>query len=274
MTAPILVFDSGVGGLSVLSHLRARLPHRTLVYACDNAALPYGTKPVEWLLARIVDVCHVAVRETGACALVVACNTASTVALNVLRRAIDVPVIGTVPAIKPAAERTRTGVVGVLATTTTIEGDYLQRLMLQFAPQCNVVRVAADALVDQAERKLRGEPIDADVMACSLAPLWNAARLDTVVLGCTHFPLLLDECVRLAHAHGRDDIQWLDSGAAIARRTAHVLEELLPEKGCRPVPPAPFSLATAPDALGLSTALAGMGVSPARILLVERAASA
>ena len=275
MTAPILVFDSGVGGLSVLSHLRARLPQRTFIYVCDNAALPYGTKPMSWLQSRIVAVCRAAVRKTEACALVVACNTASTVALAELRSALDVPVIGTVPAIKPAAEQTRSGVIGVLATTATVQGDYLKRLMARFSPQCDVVRVAADALVEQAERKLRGEALDEQVLEATLAPLWTTdARLDTVVLGCTHFPLLRHECDQTARLHGQTGLLWLDSGAAIARRTACVVGDQPSITDAVLAPPAAYSLATAPDAPGLARALSGMGVPPARALLVARAARA
>lgn len=277
MTAPILVFDSGVGGLSVLAHVRAQLPAHPFVFACDNAALPYGTKPINWLRERIVSVCQAAVHETGACALVVACNTASTVALDDLRQALDIPVIGTVPAVKPAAEQSQSGVIGVLATTTTINGAYLQRLIQQFAAQCEVVNIAADALVGQAERKLRGEVLDDAVLEAMLAPLWAHPLLDTVVLGCTHFPLVKEECERIARAHGRSAIRWLDSGAAIARRTADVLKGRAIEGGdaaASDVASENYSLATAPERPGLEQALAGMGVPPARRLMVELVANA
>ena len=274
MTAPILVFDSGVGGLSVLAHLRSQLPDHPFVFACDNAALPYGTKPVAWLRQRIVAVCQSAVRETGACALVVACNTASTVALDDLRQALAVPVIGTVPAIKPAAEQSQRGVIGVLATTTTINGAYLQRLVQQFASQCDVVNIAADALVGQAERKMRGDALDDAVLEDLLAPLWARPLLDIVVLGCTHFPLVKEECERIARAHGRGEIRWLDSGAAIARRTANIVASMPPSKDGLLAADAHYSLATAPDAPGLEQALAGMNVPPARCLMVEMPANA
>lgn len=275
MTAPILVFDSGVGGLSVLAHVRAQLPEYPFVFVCDNAALPYGTKPVEWLRKRIVAVCRAAVHETGACALVIGCNTASTVALDELRKALDIPVIGTVPAVKPAAEHSRSGVIGILATTTTIKGEYLRRLIQQFASQCEVVNIAADGLVGQAERKLRGEPLDDNVLTEMLAPLWGHPALDTVVLGCTHFPLVKDECERIARAHGRDNIQWLDSGAAIARRTAAVLG-LKASSSITPQIAASqgYSLATAPELSGLEQALTSQGVPSARRLLVELPANA
>lgn len=274
MTAPILVFDSGVGGLSVLAHLRAQLPTHPFVFACDNAALPYGTKSVAWLRERIVMVCQAAVWETKACALVVACNTASTVALDDLRQALDIPVIGTVPAVKPAAEQSLSGVIGVLATTTTINGAYLQRLIHQFAAQCEVVNIAADALVGQAECKLRGEMLDDAVLEAMLAPLWAHPQLDTVVLGCTHFPLVKEECERIACAHGRAAIRWLDSGAAIARHTANILSNTAVSTGCALPTEDSYSLATAPDRPGLEQALVGMGVPPARRLMVERAANA
>ena len=274
MTAPILVFDSGVGGLSILAHLRTQLPGFPFVFACDNAALPYGTTPVAWLRERIVAVCQAAVRETGACALVVACNTASTVALDDLRLALAIPVIGTVPAVKPAAEQSRRGVIGVLATTTTINGAYLQRLVQQFASQCDVVNIAADALVGQAERKMRGDAVDDAVLETMLAPLWAHPQLDIVVLGCTHFPLVKEECERIAHTHGRGEIRWLDSGAAIARRTADIVASMPLLKGAQPTADDRYSLATAPSAPGLEQALAGMNVPPARCLMVEMPANA
>ena len=274
MTAPILVVDSGVGGLSILAHLRTQLPAHTFVFACDNAALPYGTKPVPWLRERIVAVCQAAVGETGACALVVACNTASTVALDDLRRALTIPVIGTVPAVKPAAEQSQRGVIGVLATTTTINGAYLQRLVQQFASQCAVVNIAADALVGQAERKMRGDAVDDAVLETMLAPLWAHPQLDIVVLGCTHFPLVKEECERIARTHGRGEIRWLDSGAAIARRTADIVASLPLPKEAPPTEGDRYSLATAPNAPGFEQALAGMKVPPARCLMVETPASA
>lgn len=219
MSGPILVFDSGVGGLSVATAIRQCLPAAELAYVCDNAMLPYGTKPNDWLVTRIVDVCCAAVAASDATALVVACNTASTLALQELRMQLAIPVIGTVPAIKPAASATHSGIFGLLATSATVHRPYTERLIREFASHCQVIRVAADGLVTQAERKLAGLPVDSVALTEALLPLWAQEDLDTVVLGCTHFPLLVDQL----QAHAPRPINWVDSGAAIARRVASVV---------------------------------------------------
>ncbi|QJQ95720.1 MULTISPECIES: glutamate racemase [Halomonadaceae] len=225
MSGPILIFDSGVGGLSVVAAMRARLPGAELAYVCDNAMLPYGTKADDWLVARSVAVCEAAIRESGACALVVACNTASTLALDALREQLSVSVIGTVPAIKPAARFTRSGSIALLATSATVNRPYTCQLIEDFAGDCKVLRLAADPLVAQAERMLAGELLDDAVVEACLAPLWREEELDTVVLGCTHFPLLRDVLQRhaLAACPART-ITWVDSGDAIARRVAQLVE--------------------------------------------------
>ncbi|MGC3873975.1 glutamate racemase [Halomonas sp. GXIMD04776] len=222
MSGPILVFDSGVGGLSVAAALRQRLPRAALAYVCDNAMLPYGTKPDAWLVARIADVCCAAVAASGASALVVACNTASTLALRELRARLSIPVIGTVPAIKPAARATRSATFGLLATSATVRRPYTDTLIRDFAAHCRIIRVAADTLVVQAERKLRGERVDIVEIDRELAPFWVVGELDTVVLGCTHFPLLRDEL----NACAPRPITWIDSGDAIARRVESVVTSI------------------------------------------------
>lgn len=258
MSGPILIFDSGVGGLSVVRALRRRLPGAPLAYVCDNAALPYGTKPDAWLVARTVAVCVEAVAASGARALVVACNTASTLALDALRARLTVPVVGTVPAIKPAAALSRSGVIGLLATSATVCRPYTDRLIADFAAGRTVVRVAADALVAQAERQVAGEPLDHDVLDQALAPLWRHPDLDTVVLGCTHFPLLREGLAE----HAPRPVQWVDSGDAIARRTAQVLGEA--------GSPAPLGLdpawATGAASPGLIRGLGGFGFAAPRPL--------
>lgn len=233
MTAgPVLVFDSGVGGLSVVEALRRRLPDVSLVYACDNAMMPYGRREDSWLIPRILAVCEAAVTASGCSTLVLACNTASTLALAPLRARLSVPVIGTVPAIKPAARLSQSRHIGLLATSATISRPYTLQLIHDFAADCRVTRVAADALVVQAERWLAGETVDAAVIHEALAPLWAAPDLDVVVLGCTHFPLLKDV---LANASPKG-VNWIDSGEAIARRVA----EVVPDASCGHAPGASF----------------------------------
>lgn len=255
MAGPILVFDSGVGGLSVVRALRRCLPEAALAYACDNAMLPYGQREDAWLVQRIRVVCEAAVAASGCSALVVACNTASTLALDVLRASLTIPVVGTVPAIKPAARISRTRHIGLLATSATVSRPYTLQLIRDFAADCRVTRVAADALVSEAERLVAGESPDRATLRRALAPLWEDPDLDTVVLGCTHFPLLAPW---LAEAAPRQ-VSWIDSGDAIARRVAQVVPAFAPCQGDEP------SFVTAPDDR-LDRGLATFGFTPPRLL--------
>ena len=227
MSGPILIFDSGVGGLSVAHALRQHYPTAALCYACDNAWLPYGLRDDVTLAKRIVMVCQAAVQACDASVLVVACNTASTLALEGLRNALTIPVIGTVPAIKPAALISTSRHIGLLATTATVNRPYTQTLIDSFASDCVVTKIAADALVTEAEAWLAGVPLNAPRIQQALAPLWQATEqhpaLDTVVLGCTHFPLLQPLLNTLAPT----PLAWVDSGDAIARRVGQVAATLL-----------------------------------------------
>ena len=252
---PILIFDSGVGGLSVVEAIRGRLPGKALTYACDNAMLPYGLREDDWLVGRILRVCEAAVKASHCVTLVVACNTASTLALEGLRERLSIPVVGTVPAIKPAAALSHSGHFGLLATSATVSRPYTLGLIEAFAVDCRVTRVAADALVREAERWLAGETPDLEVIGRALAPLWEDPALDTVVLGCTHFPLLRDFLVAAAPR----EIQWIDSSDAIARRTAQVASGVATSE-------APGeSLVTALDPR-LIAGLARFGFAPPRLL--------
>lgn len=227
---PLLVFDSGVGGLSILEALQARLPGQRYVYACDNAAFPYGPKPEAELVERVHAVLDALLARFDPRLVVVACNTASTVALPRLRSHYALPIVGVVPAIKPAAQHSRTRIIGLLATPGTVSRPYTEQLIRDFAADCQVIRVGSSELVVQAERKLRGEPVDASLLRELLQPIVDGGA-DTVVLGCTHFPLLLEE---LQAAAGRQ-LQWIDSGEAIARRVQSLLGES--EAGTPPAPP-------------------------------------
>lgn len=258
-----LIFDSGIGGLSVSEEIRRRVPGCSLGYLCDNAALPYGTKRDDWLIARIVAVCVNACQLARPRVLVVACNTASTLALEALRARLPIPVIGTVPAIKPAAEASRSRTIGLLATGATVNRPYLDRQIAEHAPDCRVVRVAADALVTQAESHLAGRAVDARALQLAVAPLKATTDLDVVVLGCTHFPLLRGLLEPLM-----PDRLWIDSGAAIARRLSQVLSDIR----SIPAPPgeaggAP-SWATAPRVESLAPILTRFGYSSPRALEV------
>ncbi|HSP58234.1 MAG TPA: glutamate racemase [Halomonas sp.] len=255
---PVLVFDSGVGGLSVVGALRRRLPDASLAYACDNAMMPYGRRKDDWLIPRILAVCEEAVAASECSALLLACNTASTLALAPLRARLRVPVIGTVPAIKPAARLSQSRHIGLLATSATVSRPYTLQLIRDFAADCRVTRVAADALVVQAERWLAGDPLDTTVIREALAPLWVDPDLDVVVLGCTHFPLLKDALVEVSPS----GVRWVDSGEAIARRVA----EVVPDATCGRGPGA--SYVTALDAR-MTSSLATYGFAEPQGLTID-----
>jgi glutamate racemase len=217
-----LVFDSGVGGLSVLSEIAALLPQLRLTYAADNACFPYGTKTEGELVARVSQVIGQLVGEVRPDIVVIACNTASTTALEAVRRFLTIPVIGVVPAIKPAAAASESRVIGLLGTKATVASAYTKALIKQFANGCTVLTHGTPELVEAAERKLRGEPVDSAELGAILSGLFDQPagdRLDTIVLGCTHFPLMVDELKAVAP----HPVSWMDSGAAIARRVASIL---------------------------------------------------
>jgi glutamate racemase len=219
----VLVFDSGVGGLSVLREISVLLPRVRLTYAADNAFFPYGTKTESALVARVSSVIHRLVGQVSPDLVVIACNTASTTALDAVRGFLTIPVIGVVPAIKPAAAASRTRVIGLLGTATTVATRYTAALIQEFAAGCDVLTCGATELVEAAERKMQGLPIDDTVVMDVLARLFSQPggdKLDTIVLGCTHFPLLGPELA----ASAPHPVAWMDSGAAIARRVATMLK--------------------------------------------------
>lgn len=217
-----LVFDSGVGGLSVLDAIVASGVALEIDYVADNAWLPYGLKRDDDLRARVPALLARLIEQWRPHAIVLACNTASTIALDAVRAVAGVPVIGVVPPIKPAAALSRTGVIGLLATPATVQRAYTDALIAEFAAAVVVVRAGSTALVDAAEQKLRGVAPDPRVIAEAAGALFaspDGERIDVVALACTHFPLLAQE---LAAASPRR-VAWLDSGEAVARRLAQVL---------------------------------------------------
>lgn len=218
--APLLFFDSGIGGLSVLQAVRAALPHAPIVYAADYAGLPYGTKSEAEIAARVPALLGRLVERFRPRLVTIACNTACTIALSHVRAALDVPVVGTVPAIKPAAEATKTGVIGLLGTAATIRQPYVDRLQDAHAAGMTLLRHAAPELVEAAEAKMRGEVVDPEVYARAMRGLTGTPdgdRLDVTILGCTHFPLVKTE-LQLA-APG---VHFVDGAAGITRRILHV----------------------------------------------------
>jgi glutamate racemase len=213
--APILFFDSGVGGLSVLEPARALLPTAPIVYAADSAGFPYGTKTEAELASRVPALLGRLVERYRPRLAVIACNTASTIALDHVRAALDIPVVGTVPAIKPAAEMSKTRVIGVLGTEATVRQPYVDNLAREFAADCTIVRHGSAELVVLAEAKLAGEAVDQAAIDAAVQPLRDTAELDTVVLACTHFPLLAEELARALSG-----VALIDGGPGIARRIA------------------------------------------------------
>jgi glutamate racemase len=220
MTSTIGLFDSGVGGATVLTHLRRLLPAEDLLFLADQAHCPYGPRPVgelralsaantRWLLGH------------GAGLIVVACNTASAAALHWLRQVFpDVPFVGMVPAVKPAAQQTRSGVVGVLATPATIEGALLDEVVDRWAGAVRVVRQPCPGLAEQIEAGELASAATTGLLRRYLQPLL-AAGADTIVLGCTHYPYLLPQIQAIAGP----DVALLDAAPATARQVARVLHQ-------------------------------------------------
>jgi glutamate racemase len=217
----LLIFDSGVGGLSVVSEIRRERPDAEIVYVADDAGFPYGDWEDAALTDRVVGLVTALIAEHRPDAVVIACNTASTLVLPPLRARFDLPFVGTVPAVKPAAERTRSGIVAVLGTYGTIRRDYTRGLIDQFAKECHVRLVGSGNLASYAERHMRGEAVDDAAILAEIAPAFieeAGRRTDIVVLACTHYPFLLPEFERLAPW----PVAWIDPAPAIARRVAAV----------------------------------------------------
>ena len=221
--APILMFDSGIGGLSVLGELRKALPQAPVIYAADNAGLPYGTKSEAEVAARVAGLLGRMTERFRPRLACIACNTASTIALGMVRDVLHVPIVGTVPAIKPAAAMTETGVIGLLGTAATSRQAYVDNLEAEFAQGNRLIRHAAPGLVEAAEAKLRGRAADPAVFAEAAHGLRSqpgGEQIDTVVLACTHFPLVQEE---LASAFG-PHVRFVDGAVGIARRIAFLTE--------------------------------------------------
>lgn len=227
---PIGIFDSGVGGLSVAREIRRRLRSERIVYFADTAHCPYGGRPLEEIRSLSVAAGAALVRN-GAKIIVVACNTASGAALETLRARLDVPIVGLEPAVKPAAEATRTGRIGVMATAATLRTERFDRLTHEFASDVDVIAQACPGLVELVEEgRLAGDEVDR-ALEPLLEPLRDA-HVDAVVLGCTHYPFL-----REAIARGLGpEVRIIDSGAAVAKQVETVLraEGLLRAQGADP----------------------------------------
>jgi glutamate racemase len=221
---PLLIFDSGVGGLSVLGAIRALLPNAPIVYAADKAGFPYGTKSEAEIAARVPALLGRLAERFDPELIVIACNTASTIALDSVRLALDLPVVGTVPAIKPAAALSKSRAIGVLGTDATIRQPYVDRLAAQFAADCTLHRHGSADLVEMAEASLRGEPVDPAACRRILDALFDrpgGRAIDTIVLACTHFPLLEKELTGASS----QPVWFVDGKEGIARRVAWLTRE-------------------------------------------------
>ena len=213
----VLVFDSGVGGLSIFEQIATLLPQQHIVYAFDNEAFPYGELADDVLIARVCGMISSICAQQKISLVVIACNTASTLVLPSLRSMLTVPVVGVVPAIKPAAMFSKTKKIGLLATPATIKRSYTHQLIEEFAPDCDVKLLGSTALVQMGEAKLRGLQPDMGELQQILTPFIN--QVDCVVLGCTHFPLLKVEIEQVLG----ESCKIVDSGKAIALRVKHLL---------------------------------------------------
>jgi glutamate racemase len=216
----VLVFDSGIGGLSIAGCIHRALPSVQLVYLADSAGFPYGGQPEAVVVERSKQLIGEALEAFPCDIVVVACNTASTVVLPALRAMTDTPVIGVVPAIKPAAVLSQNRRIGVLATPATVARPYLTELVGTFASDCHVERIGHPELVRWIERQLSGDDLPSAELSKALQPFRDAG-VDTVVLGCTHYPLVMPLLKTLLP----DVLNWVDSGDAIARRVVWLLDQ-------------------------------------------------
>ncbi|WP_291685806.1 glutamate racemase [Bradyrhizobium sp.] len=221
----ILVFDSGLGGLTVLREIVKARPDAHYVYVADDAFFPYGHHGEEEIIARVVPLIGELIGKHHPDLVVIACNTASTLVMSHLRKHYQVPFVGTVPAIKPACAKSRTKRVSVLGTRGTVQREYTRALIRDFAQGCEVTLVGAAELASLAEAALHGVEVGDREIAAELAPCFVGdrdnplARTDTVVLACTHYPLVMERLVALAPWQ----VDWIDPAPAIARRVADLL---------------------------------------------------
>lgn len=219
VSQPIGVFDSGVGGISVLRHIRALLPAEDLLYCADSDFAPYGNKSAEFIRERAIHLADFLIAQ-GAKALVVACNTATAAAIQALRERYSLPIIGMEPAVKPAVKATRSGVVGVLATSGTLNSAQFAALLESYGREVQVVTEACHGLVEQIERGELDTQQTRQLLQRYLAPLLGAGA-DTIVLGCTHYPFVKP----LIEALAGPAITLIDTGEAVARQVYKRLAE-------------------------------------------------
>lgn len=247
----ILIFDSGVGGLSILKHIKAKLPNTQVDYLADHAAYPYGEKKEDWLINRCQTLVSIMQNKQRHQAIIIACNTASTLVLPNLRANTSTPIIGVVPAIKTASELSSSKRIGLLATPGTVSRQYMNKLIDEFAQNCQTTRVGSTDMVYLAEDKLHGQTVNTERLTHIINPFIKA-DCDYVVLGCTHFPLLIEELKLISN-----QIIWIDSGEAIANRASFILKQS--EQAQTPKPPCQRFFSTSEISNDLKPQLINMG---------------
>ncbi len=260
MSAPkILVFDSGVGGLTVFREIARARPDARFVYAADDALFPYGKIPEALLVERVGGLMADLIAAHRPDLVVIACNTASTLVLPALRARFALPFVGTVPAIKPACAASQSKLVSVLGTEATVAREYTHALIRNFGEGCDLTLVGSGRLAALAEASLAGEPVDDAAIRAEIAPCFveDGARTDTVVLACTHYPLLMESFERLAPW----PVRWIDPAPAVARRVVELIGPATGEKH-HDLAPAIFTSGKVATA-GFSAALQGFGLAPA-----------
>jgi glutamate racemase len=256
----VLVFDSGLGGLTVHRELARARPDARFVYCADDAAFPYGDLSEDHLVARVVAVMQRLIAAWRPDCVVIACNTASTLVLPHLRARFDLPFVGTVPAIKPACERSESRMVSVLATPGTVARDYTRGLIAEFGSGCAVTLVGSRRLAGLAEATMRGGKADVAAIATEIAPCFvehGGRRTDTVVLACTHYPLLVEAFRDLAPW----PVHWLDPAPAIARR----LTQILGPGADRPAPAATALLTGGAALASLESVFSSFGLAETQV---------
>ncbi|MDP0588038.1 MAG: glutamate racemase [Candidatus Endonucleobacter bathymodioli] len=219
---PIIIFDSGVGGLSIYKDVKQMTPELKVIYCADNKGFPYGPKPEEEVVDRTSYYLRKLTERYNPSLAIIACNTASTISLPRVRQELNIPVVGVVPAIKSASAHSKNRCFGLLATPGTITRKYTASLIEEFASDCNVISVGSSELVHMAEQYFCGEKIESALLKTIIDPFFSEEILpDSIVLGCTHFPLLK----HLLQPVTPVQVQWIDSGEAIARRVKALLGE-------------------------------------------------
>lgn len=217
----ILVFDSGIGGISVYNEIRQKIPQGNYIYLFDNKEFPYGDKSSSYLIERVKTVINQAVSMFAVDIIVIACNTASTICLPALRQSLSIPIVGVVPAIKPATKITKNKCIGLLATKATVQREYTQHLINEFAQGYHIELLGLSELALIAERKLQGIAVDIQQLTLLMQP-WLTLQVipDTIVLGCTHYPFIKTELAEIF-----PQTTFIDSGYAIAARVYDLLKD-------------------------------------------------